>query len=267
MKTNQQLMNLKGRVALITGGAGHLGFAMAESLAEAGASIILLDVNEKAARLKSAALARKYKVKAEALSIDLTDEQALKTVPVFIQAKMKRLDILINCAALVGTSHLKGWAVPFKDQSLETWRLAMEVNLTSVFALAQQCYPLLKKNKTGSIINIASIYGNLGPDMGLYKGTGLGNPAAYAASKGGVVQLTRWLATNLAPDVRVNTISMGGVFRNHTQPFLKRYTDKTPLNRMASEEDIKGAALYFASDLSLYVTGQNLMVDGGFSAW
>ena len=101
----------------------------------------------------------------------------------------------------------------------------------------------------------------------MYKGTGLGNPAAYGASKGGLLQLTKWLATTLAPDIRVNAISLGGVFRNHKEPFLSRYESRTPLKRMAKEEDVKGAAVYLASDLSGYVTGQNLVVDGGWTVW
>lgn len=267
MKNIKQLMSLKGRVALITGGAGHLGYAMAEALAQAGAHIILVDINQARARAKAVLLKKKYKVKSLGVVLDLTDEAQVEALAAYVRQQMGRLDILINCAALVGTSHLKGWAVPFLDQDIETWRQAMEVNLTSVFALVQQCYPLLKKSKNATIINIASIYGILGPDMALYEGTKMGNPAAYAASKGGLIQLTRWLATSLAPQVRVNAISMGGVFRNHQEPFLSRYKKKTPLNRMATEEDILGAALYLASDLSRYVTGHNLMVDGGLSAW
>ncbi len=267
MKNIKQLMDLKGRVALITGGAGHLGSAMAEALAEAGASLVLLDLDTKAVASTAKFLGQKYKVPVLALAIDLTDQEAINNLPVAIKKKMKRLDIVINCAALVGTSHLKGWAVPFLDQDIGTWQKAMNVNLTAPFALIQTCYPLLSKSPSASVINIASIYGILGPDLGLYQGTKMGNPAAYAASKGGLVQLTRWLATSLAPRVRVNTISIGGVFRNHQEPFLSRYKNKTPLKRMAAEEDIKGAALFLASDLSAYVTGHNLVVDGGLSAW
>ena len=267
MKTVHQLVDLKGRVALITGGAGYLGYAMAEALAEAGCGIALLDIDGQRTSKKAAALAKKYKVRAMALAVDLLDAQALRSVRGQIQVKMERLDILINGAALVGTSHLKGWAVPFAEQDMNTWRLALELNLTAVFALVQSCQPLLARSKNASVINIASIYGILGPDMGLYEGTSMGNPGAYAASKGGLVQLTRWMATTLAPDVRVNSISIGGVFRNHQEPFLSRYKNKTPLKRMASEEDIKGAALFLASDLSQYVTGHNLVVDGGWSAW
>lgn len=267
MKTIKQLMSLKGRVVLITGGAGHLGFAMAEAVAEAGAAVMLLDINAIAARRKAATLNKRYKVKATALTVDLTDDDAVAAMPALLKKQMGRLDVLIHAAALVGTSLLKGWAVPFKEQDIGTWRKALEVNLTSSFALAQACHPLLARSTNGSIINISSIYGVLGPDMGLYAGTGMGNPAAYAASKGGLVQLTRWMSTSLAPSVRVNSISIGGVFRNHRQPFLSRYIQKTPLKRMAIEQDIKGAALFLASDLSQYVTGHNLMVDGGFSAW
>ncbi len=267
MRSIRQLMSLKGRVVLITGGAGHLGYAMAESVAEAGACVIVLDIDAALARRKADALKKRYKVKTAALAVDLTDDTACAAVGAQVKKSMGRLDVLIHAAALVGTSHLKGWAVPFKQQDLGTWRKALEINLTSAFALAQSCQPLLAQSKNGSIINISSIYGVVGPDMGLYTGTGMGNPAAYAASKGGLVQLTRWMATVLAPSVRVNSISVGGVFRNHRRPFLSRYVQKTPLKRMATEEDIKGAALFLASDLSQYVTGHNLMVDGGFSAW
>ena len=119
----------------------------------------------------------------------------------------------------------------------------------------------------GSVINISSIYGLSGPDWRLYEGTSLGNPAAYAASKGGLIQMTRWLATTMAPKVRVNAIAPGGVFRNTPEPFLGRYISRTPLARMATEEDFMGAVAYLASDLSAYVTGQCLAVDGGWTAW
>jgi len=127
--------------------------------------------------------------------------------------------------------------------------------------------PLLRNSGTGSVINIASIYGMLGPDYSLYEGTAMGNPAAYAASKGGLIQLSRWLATTLAPAIRVNTITPGGVFRNQPDVFVERYKSRTPLGRMATEDDFRGAIAYLASDMSAYVTGQNLMVDGGWGAW
>jgi NAD(P)-dependent dehydrogenase (short-subunit alcohol dehydrogenase family) len=145
--------------------------------------------------------------------------------------------------------------------------LALEVNLTAPFILTQACAPMLTVSGHGSVINIGSIYGIVGPYKSLYAGTTLGNPAAYAASKGGLLQLTRWLATMLAPDVRVNAITVGGVWRNQPEDFHRRYKKKTPLNRMAVEEDLKGAVAFLASDLSAYVTGHNLVVDGGWTIW
>jgi NAD(P)-dependent dehydrogenase (short-subunit alcohol dehydrogenase family) len=136
-----------------------------------------------------------------------------------------------------------------------------------VFDLSKLFYPQLKKNGNGSIINISSIYGTSGPVHSMYKGTEMGNPAAYSASKGGLIQLTRWLATTIAPDVRVNSISPGGVFRNQPKQFVDRYEKRTPLGRMATEEDFKGIIAYLASDLSKYVTGQNIDVDGGWGVW
>ncbi len=177
----------------------------------------------------------------------------------------KRLDILINNAAFVGESDLDGWVDDFSKQSIETWKRAIEVNLTAVFHLSQGFFPLLKINNNSSIINISSIYGFSAPDYSLYVGTDMGNPAAYSVSKGGLIQLTKWLSTTLAPNVRVNTISPGGVWRNQPKQFVERYKSKTPLGRMATEEDFKGVIAYLASDLSAYVTGQNIVVDGGWT--
>lgn len=177
------------------------------------------------------------------------------------------LDILINNAAFVATSGLDGWTCDFTGQSIDTWRRALEVNITAAFELSQGLVSLLRASGKGSIINVASIYGVNGPDYSLYAGTDMGNPAAYSVSKGGLIQLTRWLATTLAPSVRVNTISPGGVYRNQPQKFVDRYIARTPLRRMAVEEDFKGVTAYLASDLSIYTTGQNLLVDGGWSIW
>jgi NAD(P)-dependent dehydrogenase (short-subunit alcohol dehydrogenase family) len=171
---------------------------------------------------------------------------------------------LVNNAALVGTSDLVGWAVPFEKQSIDTWRRAIEVNLTAVFDLCQGLTPLLNATKNASIINIASIYGINAPDWSLYEGTSLGNPAAYGVSKGGLIQLTRWLSTTLAPNVRVNAISPGGIFRNQPEEFVKRYSSRTPLKRMATENDFRGAIAFLATDMSRYVTGQVISVDGGW---
>ncbi len=267
MKSLKTLMDLNGRVALITGGAGHLGAAMCESLAELGASLVIVDIMESSCNQLSQALKETYQIDVLPLVMDLSDEQALLDLPKKVLSQFGKLDILVNNAALVGSNDLKGWAVPFDQQSADTWRLALEVNLTVPFILVQAFADALRTSKHGSVINIGSIYGVVGPDPALYEGTNMGNPSAYAASKGGLIQFTRWLATSLAPDIRVNAISPGGVWRNQPDSFTQKYIEKTPLKRMTTEEDIKGAVAYLASDLSAYVTGQHLLLDGGWTSW
>lgn len=262
MKSFRELMTLAGRVALITGGAGPIGRAFGETLSELGASVILLDRDEGALKEAIRNIPRSSK-----LVVDLEDAAQVSSVPEAVQKSAGRLDVLINCAGLVGTTPLKGWCVPLPEQSLETWQRAMQVNLSSPFALIQSCLPLLEASGRGSIINVLSIYGLVGPDLRIYGDTQMGNPAAYAASKGGLLQLTRYLATVLAPKIRVNAITPGGVERGQPEAFRKNYEDRTPLKRMATEEDLKGAIGYLASDLSAYMTGQNMVVDGGWTAW
>lgn len=267
MKSLQALMDLSGRVALVTGGAGYIGAAIGETLAELGAAVVVLDRQLAHSRRVSAHLRRAYRVDTLPLEVDLSQQEQVISVPEQVQAQFGRLDILVNNAAFVGTADLDGWVVPFIEQSPATWRAALEVNLTAPFILSQICTPALQASGHGVIVNIASIYGLVGPDLRVYGQTEMGNPAAYAASKGGLLQLTRWLATVLAPNVRVNAITPGGVLRGQDEAFQAEYVARTPLQRMATEEDLKGALAYLASDLSSYVTGQNLIVDGGWTAW
>jgi len=264
MKLLNQLSDLTGRRALITGASGGLGRVFADTLASLGAELILVDLPNTRLKEISAELEKNYNVNVQAIECDL-EKQDQRSCLISQQLDSgKGLSVLVNNAALVGTSDLSGWAVPFVDQSIETWRRAIEVNLTAVFDLCQGLSPLLIASQGSSIINIASIYGLNAPDWSLYEGTSLGNPAAYGVSKGGLIQLTRWLSTTLAPNVRVNAISPGGVFRNQPDEFVKKYSDKTPLKRMATENDFRGAIAFLASDMSQYVTGQILSVDGGW---
>ncbi len=263
----REMMSLDGRVALVTGGAGHIGRVVANGLAELGAGIAIADVAAPGGEEAAAALAANFPVTASAFACDFEQAADVKELPRRVREKFGRIDIIVNCAAFVGTSGLEGWAVPFEQQSAQTWRRALEVNLTAPFVLVQAAAADLAASGHGSVINISSIYGLVGPDWRLYEGTSLGNPAAYAASKGGLIQMTRWLATTMAPKVRVNAVAPGGVFRQTPEPFLSRYAARTPLARMAREDDIKGAVAYLASDLSAYVTGQCIAVDGGWTAW
>lgn len=267
MKSVRELMDLRGRVALITGATGHIGSAIGDALAELGAAIAVLDLTPETCASRASEIHKRHSVATLPVPVDLEDDAALRAVPKAVVAELGGLHIVVHCAALVGTSELPGWTTAFAEQDVGTWRRALDVNLTAVFVLTQACAPALAASGGGSVITVGSLYALLGPDMRLYDGTTMGNPAAYAASKGGILQLTRWLSTVLAPSVRVNCISPGGVFRNQPQVFVDRFIDRTPLKRMATEEDLKGAAVYLASDLSQYVTGQNLVVDGGWTAW
>ena len=260
-------MSLSGRRALITGATGGLGKVMADTLAELGADLVLVDRPGADFQPLAKNLGERWEINIQHWHCDLEQQTQRAELIRSLKSGGDGINILINNAAFVGTSDLKGWSVPFEDQTVETWRRALEVNLTAVFDLCQGLFPILRNAKGASIINIASIYGQYGPDWALYEGTSLSNPAAYGASKGGLIQFTRWLATTISPQVRVNAISPGGVSRNQPEAFVKRYEVKTPLRRMATEEDFRGAVAYLASDLSNYVTGQNLVVDGGWGAW
>jgi len=267
MTTIKKLIDLSGRRALITGASGGLGKMIASTLAELGADLILIDQEKIDLDNLKSILTKKWEVKVDCYVCDLEQEVQREDLISLINQTVNNLNILINNAAFVGTSKLEGWSVPFEQQTIETWRRAFEVNLLASFHLCQGLMPLLKNSNGANIINISSIYGFLGPDWNLYEGTNMSNPAAYSVSKGGVIQLTKWLAATVAPSVRVNCISPGGIFRNQSGLFVNRYEAKAPLNRMASEEDLCGAIAYLATDMSLYVTGINLKVDGGWSVY
>ena len=257
MRTVQQLMSLENRRALVVGGAGHIGRAAASALKELGATVAIGDVSEPAEATGADVF----------VPMDLREESPTRAGLQQAVAKLGGLDILVHAAALVGTSDLKGWAEPLERQSVEAWDAALRINLTSAFILVQEARTVLGQSGHGSVIFVGSIYGALGPDYDLYEGTSMQNPVAYGASKGGLLQLTRYFSCLLAPGVRVNMLSPGGVFRGQPESFVKKYEQRTPLRRMAVEEDLKGGIAYLASDLSRYVTGQHLLVDGGWSAW
>lgn len=261
------LMNLRGRRALVTGAAGGLGRVMADTLAEMGADLVLVDLPHVDLAEQAKDLAKSHGVDVQTQACDLEDSQQREALAARVLDNDSSLNILVNNAAFVGTSGLTGWAEPFENQSVETWCRALEVNLTSVFHLCQLFTPSLRASQGASIINIASIYGEYGPDWSLYEGTAMANPAAYGASKGGVIQFTRWLATTLGPDIRANAISPGGIARGQPESFVERYEARTPLQRMGTEDDFRGAIAYLASGMSAYVTGQVLRVDGGWGVW
>jgi len=251
--------------AVVTGAAGHIGRAFCQEFAELGGTCLLVDRDGAELEKLMATLSNINGSNHSSFVADLVDAASRSELLKEIHSQFDRIDLLVNNAAYTGDSNLDGWAVAFEDQSMDAWQSAMEVNLSAAFDLTQGLLPLLKKGMDPSVINIASIYGLVGPDMGLYTGTSMGNPLAYAASKGGLLQMTKWLASVLAPDIRVNAVSPGGVFRGQPEAFVQRYIDKTPLGRMATETDVVGSMVFLASDLASYLTGQNIVVDGGFT--
>lgn len=263
------MIELTDRSIIITGGAGHIGRAIATAAAGVGAKVALIDRDvpntfEVADQLNQS-IGRDC---VSGFGCDLLNEpETLDAVDRAVDA-LGGVHSLIHNAAFVGTSELTGWTVPLGQQSIETWRAALEVNLTVPFYLTQHLLGHLQSVDDASVLMIGSIYAVVGPDQSLYDGTPMGtNPAGYGAGKGGLVQLTRYLATTMAPQVRVNCLSPGGVFRNQPELFVERYQSRTPLARMAVEQDLVGPALFLISPLAAYITGQNLLVDGGWTAW
>ena len=265
--TIKSTMDMTGRRAVVTGATGNLGRVISDVLAELGTDLVIVDLPGSPLGAAAQQLRTAHQIAVDCRECDLESGESRRALLTGLNQDYPEISVLVNNAAFVGTSELTGWGVPFAEQTVETWRRALEVNLTAAFELCQGLHDAMARARGASIINIGSIYGLHGPDWGLYEGTAMANPAAYGASKGGLLQLTRWLATTMAPRVRVNAISPGGIFRNQPESFVARYEQRTPLGRMATEDDFRGAIAFLASDLSGYVTGQNLEVDGGFGAW
>jgi NAD(P)-dependent dehydrogenase (short-subunit alcohol dehydrogenase family) len=260
-------MSLEGRVAMVTGGAGPLGAVLAATLAELGARVVVVDLHEDASVAAAAALPEVAAGAHLGLGVNLMDAGAAEHVVAEVERAVGGLGILVNNAAFTGTSGVPGYAVPFEEQTDEAFLAATRLNLQVPFSLVRTALPLLRASGHGSVVNITSMYGLVGPNMRLYDGTAMGNPAAYGATKGGLTNLTRYLATVLAPEVRVNAVAPGGIARGQDERFTERYDALTPLGRMGTEDDLRGAVAWLAGDASAYVTGQSIAVDGGWTAW
>ena len=263
----KNLMRLQGRRAMVTGATGGLGTVIAETLAELGSDLILIDRDKAEIEALQSRLSDTFGVSIIGSVCDLEQQDQREVLIDGIVSDGQELNVLINNAAFVGTSNLPGWNAPFTEQSVETWRRALEVNLVAPFELCRGMSQIMKHSRGANIINIASIYGQFGPDWRMYENTNMNNPAAYGASKAGLIQLTKWLATTLAPEVRVNAISPGGVLAGQAEQFLESYCLRTPLGRMANYDDFRGGVAFLASDMAQYVTGQVLNIDGGWGVW
>jgi NAD(P)-dependent dehydrogenase (short-subunit alcohol dehydrogenase family) len=266
--------DLSGRVAIVTGGAGLLGAEFCRTLAEAGAQVVVADiqsqaVNTVAGELKAAGYG------CRGIPTDITSPSAVRTLVAETLESWGRLDILVNSAALdpkFDPQHPRaGDLGEFESYPLEAWQQALDVNLTGMFLCSQAAVVPMLAQGSGVIINLCSMYGLVGPDQRLYERQDRPpqfKPVYYSVTKAGVLGFTRYLAAYYAGhNIRVNALTPGGVFNDHDETFLQAYAARSILGRMARRDEMNGALLFLASDASSYMTGANLVVDGGWTAW
>jgi NAD(P)-dependent dehydrogenase (short-subunit alcohol dehydrogenase family) len=264
--------NLEGKVALVTGGAGILGRHFCAALADSGADVAVLDLSPTAGQEVAEEISDRFGVRALGVGADVANPSSIRKAVDEIEAGLGPIDILHNNAASKGNDMQRFFAAP-EEYSQDMWRNIMSVNLDGMFWVAQAVGARMASRGRGSIIQTASIYGIVSPDQRIYKGShymggAINTPPVYAASKAGVVGLTKYLATYWAPKgVRVNCLTPGGVESGQNETFKNSYAARTPMGRMADAHEMTGALLFLASDAASYVTGHNLVVDGGWSVW
>lgn len=261
--------DLTGRAAIVTGGGGILGQGFCRVLAEHGARVAVCDVDEAAAQKTAATLPGG----ALAVGCDVSSPASVAAAVAKVVAAFGGVDILHNNAA-TKTGDLAGFFAPFEDYQLATWREVMGVNIDGMFLMAQAVgKQMVAQGRGGSIIQTASIYGVVAPDQRIYEGSHylgrpINTPAVYSASKAAVIGLTQYLAAYWGGHgIRVNTLTPGGVESGQNEVFSRKYAARVPLGRMARADEMQSALLFLASSASSYVTGQNLIVDGGLTCW
>jgi 2-deoxy-D-gluconate 3-dehydrogenase len=274
--TVQEKFDLTGRVAVVTGGVGLLGAEFCRTLAEAGAAVAIVDLNDSASQAVADSLT-KSGYQTLALPTDITQPDSVNSAVDKVLSSFGRLDVLVNSAALdpkFDPEAVNKGITPgaFEDYPLDLWNSALNVNLTGMFLMTQACVkPMIEQGNKGSIINICSTYGLNGPDQRIYIKDGKRvafKPIYYTVTKAGVMGFTKYLAAYYAEtEIRVNALTPGGVFNDHEDYFVKNYSAKTILGRMATKDEMNGALLFLASEASSYMTGNNLVVDGGWTAW
>jgi 2-deoxy-D-gluconate 3-dehydrogenase len=274
--TIQEKFDLTGRVAVVTGGVGLLGAEFCKTLAEAGAAVAVVDLNAPASQAVADSLTNEG-YNSLAIPTDITQPDAVNAAVEKVLSAFGRLDVLVNSAALdpkFDPDAMNKGITPgaFEDYPLDLWNSALNVNLTGMFLMTQACVkPMIEQGKKGSIINICSTYGLNGPDQRIYVKDGKRvafKPVYYTVTKAGVMGFTKYLAAYYAgTEIRVNALTPGGVFNNHENYFVQNYSAKTILGRMAKKDEMNGALLFLASDASSYMTGNNAVVDGGWTTW
>ncbi|MCK5053996.1 MAG: SDR family oxidoreductase [Anaerolineales bacterium] len=266
--------DVSGRVIIITGGAGLLGASYCRTIASVGGFPVVVDIKGTAAMDLAQEITSKSSGQALGLEADITNPESVKAMVQTVMKTFGRIDALVNNAALdpkFDEEHAGEHTNQFEEFPFSAWEEALSVNVSGMFLCAQAVVPVLREAGRGVIINISSTYGLVGPDQRLYQREGESpqyKPVTYTVSKAAVLGLTRYLATYLAgTGIRVNTLTPGGVFADHDDEFVQRYAAKTVLGRMADREEMSSALLFLVSDASSYMTGANLIVDGGWTAW
>jgi len=268
------MFDLKGRNIIITGSAGLLGSQYALTLSKVGANTILVDLDKKRNQKLMEDIKSKYHTKPKSYNIDVTSKDEILNLKDDILKNYDHVYGLINNVAFTTKASkvkkIEKFSSDFEEFPLDIWKKSIDVNLTSVFLCSQIFGREMLKKKKGVIVNIASTYGLVGADQRIYGNSKINSPSSYAATKGAIVNLTRYLAAYWhKKNIRVNTLSPGGVKDETYQKanFIKNYSDKTILGRMAKKTEYNGAILFLMSDASSYMTGSNLIVDGGWTAW
>lgn len=269
----RMLFDLTGKSAIVTGGVGILGRHFCAGLADFGAEVAVVDLEESAAIELANEIASNYGVPAIGVGCDVSSEASVTAMVDRVVAAFGKIDVLHNNAA-TKSSDATAFFAPFEEYDFKLWREVMAVNLDGMFLVAK-CVgrQMVQQQSGGSVIQTASVYGVVAPDQRIYEGSeymglAINTPAVYSASKAGVIGLTRYLATYWAgKGIRVNSITPGGAESGQNEAFKSKYAARVPMGRMAQPHEMVGALVYLASDASRYVTGQNLVVDGGLSAW
>jgi NAD(P)-dependent dehydrogenase (short-subunit alcohol dehydrogenase family) len=269
--------DLTGKVAIVTGALGLLGREHCRALARAGANVVTTDLDPAGTSALARRLSEQFPVEVFGMAADITVTSSLDALRTEVLGRFGRIDVLVNNAAIddkvpVDSKAASGGGSRFEDYPVESFRRILDVNVAGVFSCCQRLGSVMAERGAGSIINVASTYGVVAPNQDLYRapdGTqSFFKSAAYPASKGAVLQLTRFLAAYWGErGVRVNALSPGGVDNGQDAHFRARYAERTPLGRMARAGDYGGALVFLASDSSSYMTGANLIVDGGFTIW
>ena len=271
-KKSSELFSLANKVVVVTGGAGLLGQVFCQALVDVGADVAIVDLDLASAETVAQRINKSDEQRVIAFGSDITSPESVTQMVANVVKQLGRIDVLVNNAASKGSS-LDAFFESFEDYSLKTWREVMSVNIDGLFLVAQAVGKQMKKQGGGSIIQTSSIYGVVAPDQRIYEGSEyngrpINTPAVYSASKSAVNGLTNYLATYWASSkIRVNSLTPGGIASGQNSEFKKNYSNRVPLGRMGEASELVGALIYLASDASSYVTGQNLIVDGGLSAW